>query len=164
VQYQSKVIDNIIMGDLTHFAEPNLVANAASASGADGPIARLPQGYDTLLGNWFKNGTELSVGEWQRLALARAYWRLAPILVLDEPTSAMDPWAEHDWLQRFRSLADGRIALIITHRFTTAMYADTIHVLENGQVVESGSHAELLARQGRYAKSWREQMQGVETP
>ncbi|MFN8441334.1 MAG: ABC transporter ATP-binding protein [Caldilineaceae bacterium] len=161
VQYQNTVLENITLGDLAHPNEQSDVERAASASGADGPIGRLPQRYETLLGNWFKGGTELSVGEWQRLALARAYWRLAPILVLDEPTSAMDPWAEHDWLQRFRKLAEGRTALIITHRFTTAMYADTIHVMENGQVVESGSHMELLALHGRYATSWHEQMQNI---
>lgn len=161
VQYQNSVLENIVLGDLSRPDERHAVAQAAEAAGAAAPIQRLPQGYDTLLGSWFKGGTELSVGEWQRLALARAYWRLAPILVLDEPTSAMDPWAEHDWLQRFRNLAEGRTALIITHRFTTAMYADTIHVIENGRVVESGSHNELLAMQGRYATSWNEQMQNV---
>lgn len=161
VQYQDTVLENITLGDLLHPDERAEIERAAAAAGADGPIDRLPQGYETLLGNWFKGGTELSVGEWQRLALARAYWRLAPILVLDEPTSAMDPWAEHDWLQRFRQLAEGRTALIITHRFTTAMYADTIHVMENGQVVESGTHSELLALQGRYAKSWHEQIQTI---
>ena len=161
VQYQNSVLENIVLGDLSRPDERLAVAQAAEAAGAAAPVQRLPQGYDTLLGSWFKGGTELSVGEWQRLALARAYWRLAPILVLDEPTSAMDPWAEHDWLQRFRNLAEGRTALIITHRFTTAMYADTIHVIENGRVVESGSHNELLAMQGRYAASWNEQMQNV---
>jgi ATP-binding cassette subfamily B protein len=158
VHYQNSAVENIAFGDLTAETDLQQVRQAARAAGAAGPIERLPQGYDTQLGNWFKGGTELSVGEWQRLALARAYWRRAPILVLDEPTSAMDPWAEHDWLQRFRALAAGSIALIITHRFTTAMHADIIHVIDEGRVVESGSHEELLARGGRYAQSWREQM------
>ncbi|HKF96258.1 MAG TPA: ABC transporter ATP-binding protein, partial [Gammaproteobacteria bacterium] len=158
VYYQNTFSENITLGDLSTPVDDKRVAYAANAAGADQTVAGLPNGYDTLLGKWFKGGTELSVGEWQRLALARAYWRQAPILVLDEPTSAMDPWAEHDWLQRFRELASNHTTLMITHRFTTAMYADIIHVMEHGRVIESGSHAELLARNGRYAQSWREQM------
>ena len=98
------------------------------------------------------------------MALARAFMRQAPIIVLDEPTSFMDSWAELDWLDRFRTLATGRTTLIITHRFTTAMRADEIHVMNNGQIVESGSHDELLARGGLYAQSWEAQTQtGAET-
>jgi ATP-binding cassette subfamily B protein len=159
VHYQSTFSENITLGDLTTASDPGQVELAARAAGADKLIEELPEGYDTLLGRWFKGGTELSVGEWQRLALARAYWRQAPILILDEPTSAMDPWAEHDWLKRFRKLAVNHTTLIITHRFTTAMYADIIHVMEDGCIVESGSHAELLALGGRYALSWQDQMQ-----
>lgn len=159
VHYQNTVSENIVLGDLSVAGDLSQVELAANAAGADKPIKGLPWGYDTLLGKWFKGGTELSVGEWQRLGLARAYWRQAPILVLDEPTSAMDPWAEHDWLQRFRKLAAGRTTLIITHRFTTAMCADIIHVMNDGSVVESGSHAELLALGGLYAQSWQDQMQ-----
>ena len=85
-------------------------------------------------------------------SLARAFLRQAPVIVLDEPTSAMDPWAEADWLRRFRNLATARTAVLITHRFTTAMLADEIHVMEDGRIVESGSHAELIARGGRYAQ------------
>lgn len=162
VHYQNTVTENIVLGDLSVAGDLGQVELAASAAGADKPIIGLPRGYDTLLGKWFKGGTELSVGEWQRLSLARAYWRQAPILVLDEPTSAMDPWAEHDWLQRFRKLAAGRTAIIITHRFTTAMYADIIHVLHEGSVVESGSHAELLALGGRYAQSWQDQTRAAQ--
>jgi len=111
-----------------------------------------------LLGKWFAGGSDLSVGEWQRIALARAFQRRAPVIILDEPTSAMDPWAEADWLARFRALAQGRTALIITHRFTTAMYADRIHVMDEGRVIESGGHAELLAKGGAYAHAWQRQM------
>jgi ATP-binding cassette subfamily B protein len=164
VHYQNTVLENIALGDLSVAINRQQVATVARAAGADEAIERLPQGFDSLLGKSFQGGNELSVGEWQRLALARAYWRKSPILVLDEPTSAMDPWAEHDWLQRFRQLAAGRTALIITHRFTTAMYADMIHVMANGHVVESGSHAELLVKDGSYARSWQDQMKaaGVE--
>ena len=161
VDYQYSFSENIALGDLSIAKDLSQIERAARAAGADKIIEGLPQGYDTLLGKWFKGGTELSVGEWQRLALARAYWRQAPILVLDEPTSAMDPWAEHDWLQRFRKLAASHTTLIITHRFTTAMYADIIHVMENGSIVELGSHAELLELGGRYAQSWQDQMQSV---
>jgi ATP-binding cassette subfamily B protein len=161
VHYQSTFSENIALGDLSAENDPRQIEIAARAAGAEQLIDGLPQGYDTLLGTWFKGGTDISVGEWQRLALARAYWRQAPILVLDEPTSAMDPWAEHDWLQRFRQLAADHTTLIITHRFTTARYADIIHVMEEGQVVEAGSHAELLALNGRYAQSWQAQMQAA---
>jgi ATP-binding cassette subfamily B protein len=113
-----------------------------------------------LLGNWFESGTELSAGEWQRIALARAFLRQAPIIALDEPTSALDPWAEADWLDRFRALAVSRTAIFITHRFTTAMHADIIHVMDGGRIVESGRHEQLLACGGRYAASWATQTRG----
>jgi ATP-binding cassette subfamily B protein len=157
VHYSATVAENIALGSPT---DPGRAAveEAARAAGADEPVARLPHGYDTLLGKWFAGGTELSVGEWQRLALARAFLREAPILLLDEPTSAMDSWAEADWHARFRRLAAGRTALIITHRFTTAMRADVIHVMAGGRVVESGSHQDLLACGGPYARSWQAQV------
>ena len=100
---------------------------------------------------------ELSGGEWQRLALARAFLREAEIIVLDEPTSAMDSWNEAHWLERFRALAGGRTGIIITHRFTVAMQADVIHVMHNGRIVESGTHEELIGLNGRYAQSWKSQ-------
>jgi ATP-binding cassette, subfamily B, bacterial len=112
------------------------------------------------LGKWFVNGAELSNGERQKLALARAFFRKAPIIILDEPTSALDSWAEADWFERFRSLAQGRTAIIITHRFTIARRADMIHVMDAGQIVESGKHDELLDQRGLYARSWSTQVQG----
>jgi ATP-binding cassette subfamily B protein len=156
VRYEATAAENIALpGTAAARAE---VEAAARAAGAAEFIARLPNGYDTLLGRWVSDGVELSVGEWQRIALARAFLRPAPILLLDEPTSAMDSWAEADWLERLRELAAGRTAIIVTHRFTTAMRADLIHVMENGRIVESGSHADLVARGGRYAQSWSSQM------
>ena len=144
--------------ELSRVTLQNSIEEAARAAGAEDIVHRLPQKYDNPLGKWFVNGAELSVGEWQRIALARAFFRQAHIILLDEPTSAMDPWAEADWLDRFSRLAKGRTVLIITHRFTTAMHADVIHVMAEGRIVESGSHAELLAQGGQYAQSWAAQM------
>jgi len=160
VHYAETVADNIAFGDLDAAHDQRAVEAAARAAGADQPVAHLADGYATLLGTWFEGGTDLSVGEWQRIALARAFLRQAPIVVLDEPTSAMDAWAEADWLARFGALAAGRTVLIITHRFTTAMHADAIHVMEGGRIVESGDHAALVAAGGRYAAAWRAQMEG----
>jgi len=152
VRYNATAAENIGLGD--RGAPEADIEAAATAAGADAIIRRLPAGYANLLGKSFVEGAELSTGEWQRIALARAFLRRAPILILDEPTSAMDPWAEAEWIGRFRSLAAGRTAILITHRLTTAMRADEIHVIAGGQVAESGSHEELLRRGGLYAQSW----------
>jgi ATP-binding cassette subfamily B protein len=155
VHYNATAADNIRLGGLGASAAE--VEAAACDAGAHDLIAALPAGYETLLGKWFASGTELSGGEWQRVALARAFLRRAPLLLLDEPTSAMDPWAESDWLARLRALAAGRTVLLITHRFTTACQADVIHVLVEGHVAESGSHEELVDRGGLYARAWANQ-------
>ncbi|WP_334828866.1 ABC transporter ATP-binding protein [Nostoc sp.] len=157
IHYQDTAANNIALSALAFQPTSIEIETAAQGAGADIPIQRLPFGYDTLLGKWF-GGAELSGGEWQRVALARAFLRQAPIIILDEPTSAMDSWAEADWLARFRNLAEGRTAIIITHRFTTAMQADIIHVVTNGRVIESGTHTELLAQGSFYAQSWQAQM------
>ncbi len=164
VPYQGTAAENIAMGDLS--AEPSAaqIEAAARGAGAHEVIGRLPQGYETLLGKAFAKGVDLSGGEWQRVALARAFLRRAQIIILDEPTSAMDSWAEADWLERFRTLANGQTALVITHRFTLAMRADMIHVMRNGQIVESGNHRELLERGGLYAQSWKAQTQADPNP
>lgn len=160
VSYHATVAENIAMGDRRRALDRDEIEAAAKAAGAHEFVTRLPQGYDTLLGKWFSNGVELSGGEWQRIALSRAFVRESPILVLDEPTSFMDSWAEIEWLDRFRALANGRTAIVITHRFTTAMRADVIHVMDDGRIIESGTHAELLARDdSRYARSWKAQME-----
>lgn len=122
-------------------------------------ISELPNGDQQLLGKWFQGGTELSMGQWQRVALARAIVRDSQLVILDEPTSAMDPWSEERWMKRFKQFARGRTMLIITHRLTTAMAADLIHVMENGQVVESGAHQELLDLGNKYARAWHSQQQ-----
>lgn len=161
--YNATVRENVLYGDPELQASDAEVEEAIRAAGAEEIVARLPQQEQTLLGRWFAGGTELSVGEWQRIALARAFLRRAPIIILDEPTSALDPWAEADWLERFRELAIGRTSIIITHRFTTAMHADVIHVMDQGRIVESGSHQLLLAHTGLYAESWSRQMMSVQS-
>jgi len=157
VHYHDTVFNNITFGDIANRPDRERIEAAARAAGADAPIGRLPAAYEAVLGKWF-GGAELSGGEWQRLALARAFLRNAGLIILYEPTSAMDSWAEADWLLRFRKLVAGRTALIITHRFTTALQADIIHVMDQGRVIESGSHEELLAARGHYESSWARQM------
>jgi len=154
MHYSATVGENIGYGDIDADYELDDIASAAREAGIDDLVRTLPSQYETVLGRWFSGGTELSVGEWQRIALARAFVRQAPIIVLDEPTSAMDSWAETDWLARFRKFATGRTAIVVTHRLTTAMKADRIAVMQEGKVVESGSHSELLQLNGHYAATW----------
>ena len=165
VRYHDTAANNIALSALTANPTRREIEAIAQATGADTAIGQLPAGYDTLLGKRFGEA-ELSGGQWQRLALARAWMRSAPIVILDEPTSAMDAWAESNWLRRLRQLAQGKTVIIITHRFTTAQQADMIHVMAKGRVLESGTHQELLVKGGCYAQSWRSQveteMQGVE--
>ena len=164
VPYQASAAQNITFGDVSATNGKTELEFAARSAGAHEVIAKLPQGYDTVLGKWFVNGVDLSVGEWQRLALARAFYRRAEILILDEPTSALDSWAEADWFDRFRTLAHGRTAIVITHRFTIARRADMIHVMDTGRIVESGNHDDLIAQGGLYARSWAAQVDGRQLP
>ena len=161
VPYHATAGQNVAIADLPAAPGATIIEAAARSAGAAEFIERLPQGYDTLLGQWFANGMELSAGEWQRVALARAYVRQGQIIILDEPTSFMDSWAEADWFERFRALARDRTAIVITHRFTIAMRTDVIFVIHEGRIIESGSHNELLAMGGRYARSWEAQMRAV---
>ena len=154
VRYHATVADNIVFGG----ADRERIEAAAAAAGADAIAQRF--GYGQLLGKNFEGGAELSGGEWQRLALARAFAREAPLVLLDEATSAMDSWAEAEWLRRLRSATKGRTVVIISHRFTTAMQADVIHVMDEGKIVESGRHEDLVNRGGLYAQSWGLQMRG----
>lgn len=157
VHYSQTVDENISIGDIEKDHPPTDIQAAAISAGADQVINKLPHGYRQQLGIWFPGGTDLSTGEWQRIALARAFLRQAPIILLDEPTSAMDSWAEAEWMRRFRDLASDKTSIIITHRFTTAMQADQIHVMVDGKIVESGTHDQLVAKGGLYANSWAEQ-------
>lgn len=152
VTYHLTAKDNIAVGRLDDFDNDARVARAAAQSGATEVIAGLPQGYATMLGKWFDRGHQLSGGEWQKIALARAFMRDAPILVLDEPTAALDAQAEYELFSRMRSLTQGKTGLFISHRFSTVRLADRIVVLEGGAVIEQGSHDELLLAGGRYAE------------
>src|SRR5713101_7139042 len=155
VNYYMTAHENIGVGRVDKIEHRELVMSAAGKSGASAVIERLPQGYDTMLGRWFKDlkdSTQLSGGEWQKIALARAFMRDARILVLDEPTSALDAHAEHEVFTHFRSLTEGKTAVFISHRFSTVRLADRIFVIENGSIIESGSHAELGALHGRDAE------------
>jgi ATP-binding cassette, subfamily B, bacterial len=157
--HQATAAQSIALGDLA--AQPGMkeIEAAARSAGAHSLITQLPNGYDTQLGKTFADGVELSGGEWHRIATGRAFLRSSPIILLDEPTSMMDSWAEADWFARFRKLAKGHTAVMITHRFSIAMRADIIHVMDAGRIVESGTHQELVARKGLYAQSWYAQMQ-----
>jgi ATP-binding cassette subfamily B protein len=159
VRYNDTVSDNIAVGSCDQLPSAAAIRVASEGAGAADIIHGLPDGYSTLLGKSFSSGHDLSVGEWQRIALARAVLRESGILILDEPTSAMDSWAEAAWLANFRKAAQGQTPLVITHGFTTAMHADIIHVMSEGRIVESGSPTELLSKRGRYAQSWSAQTQ-----
>ena len=123
-------------------------------------VAKLPLGYDQPLGKRFDDGVDLSGGEWQKIAIARAYMRDADILILDEPTAALDARAEYEVFQRFRELSRDRTAILISHRFSTVRMADRILVLEGGRVIESGAHDQLVAQKGRYAELFELQAAG----
>jgi ATP-binding cassette, subfamily B, bacterial len=157
VRYNVSARENIWFGDVTLPPRDGRIEAAAERSGADKVISGLPRGYETNLGRWFEDGEELSVGEWQKVALARAFLRNAQILVLDEPTSSLDARAEVEVFNQFRHLAEGRTAVLISHRFSTVRMADRIFVLENGTIVDCGSHEELMRRGGMYARLFESQ-------
>ncbi|MGK4001637.1 ABC transporter ATP-binding protein [Sorangium sp. So ce1036] len=160
-QYQLKLRENVALGSVEHLTDEPRVARAVSEGGAEEVVAAVPGGLDAQLGRWFKDGVELSGGQWQKIALARAFMREeADILVLDEPTAALDAEAEHAVFQRFRSLSRGRTTIVISHRFPTVRMADRIVVLDGGRVVEEGAHAELVARGERYARMFALQAEG----
>ena len=140
---------NIVMG---RAADPGRLAQASAASGADSVIAALPNGYDTLLDRHFKNGAELSGGQWQRIAAARGFYRSAPLLIMDEPTAALDARAEYALFTSIPKHAEHRSVLLITHRLASVRHADRIYVLHDGRVIEEGTHDDLLALGGLYAE------------
>jgi ATP-binding cassette subfamily B protein len=152
MRFEMSARQNIAVGRLSAADHNGSIEVAASKSLADDVIRRLPHGYDQLLGRRFEGGVDLSGGEWQKVALARAYLRDAQLLVLDEPTAALDAPSEHEVFQRFAELTAGKMALLISHRFSTVRMADRIVLLSNGRIVENGNHAELMASRGRYAE------------
>ncbi|MGH6916095.1 MAG: ABC transporter ATP-binding protein [Geminicoccaceae bacterium] len=152
VQFQLTASENIGVGNLDDVEDRAEIEDAAKRAGADRLIQSFPDKYDTILGKWFEGGTNLSGGEWQRIALARAFMRDAQILILDEPTAALDPQAEFDLFQRLTDLASGKMTLFISHRFSTTRYADRILVLDGGRLIEQGTHDELIDIQGAYAE------------
>jgi ATP-binding cassette, subfamily B, bacterial len=160
VRFDLTASENVAVGRIAERADAARIAEAAGRSLADGVIRRLPQGYDQPLGKRFEDGIDLSGGEWQKIAIARAYMREADILILDEPTAALDARSEYAVFQRFRDLTRGRSAVLISHRFSTVRMADRILVLEQGRVLESGTHAELQALGGRYAELFELQAAG----
>ena len=161
VRYQFTAAENVGLGSPPHVADRARIAAAARQGGASALVEALPRGWDTVLGGWFEAGHELSAGQWQKLAVSRAFMRdEAEVLVFDEPTAAIDAAAEHELFERFQALAADRTAIVISHRFSTVRVADRIAVLHAGRLEELGPHRELLARRGRYAHLFGLQAQG----
>jgi ATP-binding cassette subfamily B protein len=162
-KYQLKLRENIGLGSVDHLHDEPRIERAAERGGAGDLLSILPNGLDAPLGHWFEKGSELSGGQWQKVALARAFMREeADILVLDEPTAALDAESEHAVFERFRELAKGRTTIVISHRFPTVRMAKNIIVLEQGQIVEQGSHESLLHENGKYARMFKLQAQGYQ--
>jgi len=158
-QYYTTVEENIWYGDIAAPPDRARIMAAARYSGADEVIEQLPKGYDTPLGKWFENGEELSMGEWQKIALARAFLRDTQLVVLDEPTSSLDARTEYEVFSKFRKLVEGKSAILISHRFSTVRMADFIYVLDGGRIVESGTHDDLVKLGGMYARLFEMQAQ-----
>lgn len=162
IRYQMTAAQNVAIGNIEEKANRELIVKAAKKSLADALVQRLPGKYDQALGKRFNQGVELSGGEWQKIALARAYMKDAQLLILDEPTAALDARAEFEVFQRFSELTKGKMAVLISHRFSTVRMADRILVLDKGEMLEEGSHEELLAKDGRYAELFNLQAMGYQ--
>jgi ATP-binding cassette subfamily B protein len=152
MRYEMTARENIAVGRIEQLDDLPRLLKSAQKSMADEVIGRLPRGYEQMLGRRFDGGVDLSGGEWQKVALARAYLRDAQILILDEPTAALDARSEYEVFQRFAELTAGKMALFISHRFSTVRMADRIVVLENGRIAEDGDHENLTRLGGRYAE------------
>ena len=152
VHYNLSVLENVALGNPERPPDQARVVLAARRVGVDELISKLPCGYETLLGKWFEDGEELSIGEWQKIALARALYRDAQILVFDEPTSAIDAGAEFEFFKDFRRSITGHTAILISHRLSTVRMADCIFTLKDGRIVESGTHDDLVNAGGEYSR------------
>jgi len=160
VRFHMTAAENIAVGRIEARGDGARIARAAAQSGADQVIAKLPEGYDQVIGKRFRRGIDLSGGEWQKIAIARAYMREAQVLILDEPTAALDARSEFEVFQRFKELSHGKTAVLISHRFSSVRMADRIVVLGEGAVEAAGTHAELLRQGGRYAELFELQAAG----
>jgi ATP-binding cassette, subfamily B, bacterial len=155
--YNLRAADNIRMGNIYEAEHLEKIRTSAENASVDGILSSLPEGYDTVIGNLFNNSRELSWGEWQKIAIARALYREAPVLILDEPSSALDADTEYEIFSRFREIVRGRTSILITHRFTNVSLADRIIVLDKGSVIETGTHEELMKIEGTYYKMFMKQ-------
>jgi ATP-binding cassette subfamily B protein len=162
LRYQMTFAQNIAAGNIDQKGNEEQIKASARQSLADELAQKLPGGYDQMLGRRFAEGVELSGGEWQKVAIARAYMRDAQVIILDEPTSALDARAEFQVFERFTDLTKGKMAVLISHRFSTVRMADRIIVLDKGEIAETGSHEELIARGGRYAELFNLQAMGYQ--
>ena len=160
VRYFLTARENVAISDPPRMSDHDAVRDAAAAAGADRFLASLPDGYASLLGPSFVGGSDLSIGQWQRVALARAYFRRSPLLILDEPTASLDPRGEYEIFQQVRALAAGHTVVLVSHRFSNVRVADRILVLDEGRIVEEGSHEQLVAADGLYAELFDLQARG----
>jgi ATP-binding cassette subfamily B protein len=160
MRYDMRVLENIGFGRIEELDNESRIRQAAAKAYADTVVQALPDGYNQMLGRRFEGGVDLSGGQWQKIALARAYMRDAQVLILDEPTATLDARAEYEVFLRFSELTRGRMAILISHRFSTVRMADRILVLEHGRIIEQGSHEQLLAINGRYAELFELQAAG----
>jgi ATP-binding cassette subfamily B protein len=160
VRYNLSAGENIGVGQVEAMDDQARIADAARRGMAEEVIDDLPGGYDQQIGRRFKQGVDLSGGQWQKIAIARAWMRNAQVMILDEPTAALDARSEFEVFQRFRELADNRTAVLISHRFSSVRMADRILVLADGRIEASGTHAQLMAQGGRYAELFELQAAG----
>ena len=160
VRYQLTLRENVGFGSVEQLADQSRLDQAAQQGGVDDLVGTLTEGWETTLGGWFQRGRELSGGQWQKIALSRAFMREGEVIVLDEPTSALDAENEYAIFRRFKELTAGKIAFLISHRFSTVRMADRIVVLKQGTIEEQGTHAELIAKAGTYARLFDLQAEG----